>query len=805
MNRLVWPLLGAISMVCLAVLAPGAVAQSTSAASLANSANDVFNVVAYGAVGDCKGGGSTASCKDNTAAIQQAIDAAYAVGGAVYFPTNPSRKGQTVYYVANSIDFKGVSMWGHPGGSGPSNDFPQFLPVAVRGAPGKDVFHSLDPTNPSYVVPLQAPDVHDLAIIVDNTVDASSSGSNSFPNRLPGRTCWDASIAASSAVLTSSAQCEFQPGDVGQNILVYGAGSGGGNLSTTIASWQSAKQVTLSESASNPVSGAHAYISVMGLSAMQTLGNCGFAYDDKDGKRSTSNGNVAKGRFADVVIQTTGGSANNTCGYFFQANSAPYFVRWEHGFVGGTFGWVFAPASNAPPSPNIWAGMADFNTFDQMFVNSMFPFVAYDGGYDTFRDTQIYSGSGYGPQILEAYGLETYSWYWYIDIPEIESTPKCPTPPGVGLRLSGRLQTVRRFSLINCSTLQWDASDSVAYTFITSNRGSSSTINIAGNNNVIESPFYPNGPPTNFNITGTGDQWISGENSNPYKGIEPARKQYAGNTLTPPNLPQLSRGAIVFNRTHDFLDTGASNYYFNGEDLWFWPRELLAAPGVSFATGTDSQAQTGNYILNPSGGAVYLGGSNGSTWAIGNGQFPAGKMRFYFRARTENSTTNWFADVQAQESGAWKSLGCNARFSGVNSTYSVYSCDADATGLTGDPLRVVLGGYGLPSANIFVDWVGVRPWDTDTVSQSLTLGAGNAPVTSSDSLMRYCGAARFSSSTTSGPISCPWVTASSHCDATWVGANLSGGSLGYTVSNGSIKLSAAVSNSGTASVACNVK
>lgn len=71
-----------------------------------------------------------------------------------------------------------------------------------------------------------------------------------------------------------------------------------------------------------------------------------------------------------------------------------------------------------------------------------------------------------------------------------------------------------------------------------------------------------------------------------------------------------------------------------------------------------------------------------------------------------------------------------------------------------------------------------------------------------NSITINCGPAGFAGSTTSAPLSCAGVTSSSHCEATWIGTNITGGALATAVSTGSVTLTAATSNSGTASVAC---
>ena len=73
----------------------------------------------------------------------------------------------------------------------------------MRGAPGKDLFDNPDPTSGGYVVPLRPFVVRDLSFILDDSMDASSTGTEpnaTFANRFPGRTCWDGTI-------TGAARC----------------------------------------------------------------------------------------------------------------------------------------------------------------------------------------------------------------------------------------------------------------------------------------------------------------------------------------------------------------------------------------------------------------------------------------------------------------------------------------------------------------------------------------------------------------------------------------------------------------------
>ena len=72
---------------------------------------------------------------------------------------------------------------------------------------------------------------------------------------LVGPTQSDGAMTAASGILTSAAGA-FSSADVGQPITVKGAGTAGADLNTTVASYQSATQVTLTATAGTTVTGA---------------------------------------------------------------------------------------------------------------------------------------------------------------------------------------------------------------------------------------------------------------------------------------------------------------------------------------------------------------------------------------------------------------------------------------------------------------------------------------------------------------------------------------------------------------------
>lgn len=108
-----------------------------------------------------------------------------------------------------------------------------------------------------------------------NRVKQHSLGTNVYLAELngisvDGKEIFDAAITSGSAVLSSSSGM-FQSSDVNKPIVIDGAGSGGGTLRTTILSYQSTNQVTLSANAGATVSGKTAIWGTDNGSAIQAL------------------------------------------------------------------------------------------------------------------------------------------------------------------------------------------------------------------------------------------------------------------------------------------------------------------------------------------------------------------------------------------------------------------------------------------------------------------------------------------------------------------------------------------------------
>jgi hypothetical protein len=573
-----------------------------------------------------------------------------------------------------------------------------------------------DPTTGGWVAPRNSFTVRDLAILVDDSTNASAS----FSHRKPGRPCNDV-VATGSTVISSAAQCMFQPGDAGQAIVVNGT-------TTTIASVQSATQATLAASISSG-SALATYISVAGLSATQTIGNCGFAYDAKDFTAAFGSSPI-KSAFDDVLINTIDNAQSNfTCGYFFQGLFGPYQTRWNHGYVGGQFGFVFVPADSVAPSSSQPTGLQDFNTWSQIWIGATYPWISYDGDFNAIRDMQV-NFTHQGIQILSSYGLDISTGFtpssWYIDIPEIESPSSTCNSTDVAFRMSGGINRIGRLAIPFCGSnsqaIQWDASQSIADQIVPVSLGS---LNVTGSQNKLVLSVRPHNSSFALTNTGLGNDIRTGPGSpanNNFGSVAPPRSARYAIDSTGVTDPNSSRSATTFERTHDFLSKGV--YYYNDEDLWIWPSEISLDTGVTPIVVTDANSITGQ-ALQITGTSGYGGSSviDGTYFKTGV-QVPFGKVRAYIMARSTGSTvTGWGWSLD------WGgNVYCSLSSLSVTSTYTLYSCDADMTGFTvGSNVGFLFNAPGAGST-INIAWMGIQPYMSAPYS-ALQIGTTGTPMT----------------------------------------------------------------------------
>ncbi len=785
--------------------------------------SSVIPVTLFGAIGDCTINGSSASCTDNSIALQSALNYCYVAGCSLLFPNNPSLSPSvvasisnisggsfsgvgsclltytngggtggeaniafvtsgslvgasinafiggygytsaptqgtwsngtatctgtatftsilttlTIYYTSKTLDPLGVSMYGSPGAASDVNS-PTGPKVAVRGAPLNDVFAPGDPSSVGYRKPIHRFAIRDLSIYVDDSQDASSSGANLFPNRLPGRTVFDGAMSTggSNTILTST-HSQFQQGDVGQNIIVYGAGAGGVNLTTTIASVQSVSQATLTVGASTSVTNAQIYISVMGLSATQTIGNCAWAYDAS----SYINGYAAAGAagedFSNSYVATTSGvsNQNNTCGFFFQGGANTYTGTWDRLYVKSTFGFAFVPANNnTTGSINPTGGIADLNIFSGLYITSPYPFLAYDGNDNTIRDWEL-ENVVVGPQILNGWGTEPAPSGWSIDIAEEEPQSANCAAGSQSYRIAGQRTVVNRIQAMACNssgspTFEIDTAGAT-FNSVTVGKGEQINFGGSGTDIIATSCLSTSTPPTvSAGVFGTYKCLAP---TSYLHSLPPSSPIAGGAFSNSVGNPAISRYRVAFNRTAAFIDKGASSYYLNGEDIWWWPGEVGISSGV-IPTVVDSTSPTGSaWLLAGGASTTYtLMSSNEVNFVIGQ-QIPAGKMRIYFSAKAIGGTQVF--DMSATQNAipgtnpTTPLAGCSIAPT-LTTSYTLNSCDVDTTAFNTYQFGIKLGGNSLTNS-VQVAWVAVKPWNTDLTTTSMTLGYGSTAITGS--------------------------------------------------------------------------
>ena len=686
-------------------LGAGGTGATTAANALANlGGQQTIPVTAYGAVGDCTPNGSNANCTDNTSAIQSAINAAYAVGGSVFLPFNPAATGSTVYYVASSLNSKGVSITGPPGaGIQLINGWPK---VIIRGAAGKDVLAVGDPTSGGYINPSSAFRWADFGIIVDDSTDVSATINGG--HRKPGKTCTDVVVTNGSPTITSS-ECEFTAGDVGQAITVT---DGTNTLATTISSvaWNPGYYNSPGQSATLAANWTYSsgsnrtvYLSLMGLPTTASVGNCAFAMDNTT---AASENVPLRARFENLSLLTTSLAAkNNSCGFFFQANQ-PYADTFDNiSLEDPEWGVVFALADN--PGSNTNTSLGDTNNFININFQDTYPWVSYDGLINTWKGGQIAginAGSGsFGPQILAYNGANT-GWGeadpsgWKIDSVEFEQEGAAG---GMGWRVEGNGHHIFGVGLgtgLGTTPAQWDAWASTC-----EQCGAAGTVNLAG---ILNDFSFSNGtgfsmPSITVNDTGFGNFCRIGWSIPPF-GNQQGALWHACSGVN-------SRQNLAFAHNSDFVRNGnETTPYNNQDDLWIWPQDINGNNSLTPRSNilADPTSESGAYVKIDAN--VYLQSLQGTPSSITIGpsntgaNLPATFVHVCVKAKADSgSGTGYF---QFLVSGGTDVGMISAA---LTTAYSTSCEDVKLVSYAGQ----TAGIFVIPSG-ITVDlaWISMRPW-----------------------------------------------------------------------------------------------
>ncbi len=669
--------------------------QQTMKAPLMASVNSQINVMdkTYNAKGDCS--------TDDTAAFNaaQAAAIAKAVGNArpaaLYLPLPPGG-----CYIVSNWFWKGVSLIGQPTGLGPAS--PKQYSITLKSLPGYDVIHIPDPTyTAGSAFFYGGANISDVSFLVDNSAPSPYTA-----HRWPGRWFDDLGATAGSAVITTT-NADVSCGDIGQAILINGAGPSGAPLSTTIASvtpcWKPSTSlglagwqvITLATAASTTVTNAHSYLSLLGLPVTTTVGPCGIAFDTEDANQSNWVGNYSGSfnyaRLNNVVFTgTTGSYANNVCGIFAQASSPMYGWDIENfGFYGLKFGVVQAMAElNA----KLLSGAGDFEKWDHgLFFIDWNPWISYNGLAGSLQRTEFTTSSGI--QMLNdgtISGDTAAGW-------ELSLGMESPDSPTVyGHRIEGNGHAIN-------GSMSSGASGQIGYLDCTQCVLTGTALTNTQNNgwaNTITASGFGTGFVDNSGYA-THYKWIYNGGSSP--GGLPLPYWVSGSFYKGSN-------DLLGRFTSDFIGDGNYTTPYNHDDLLIMPRDVV----VNYLTGypystyflPDTAAKSGVALI-VSGSTptnVYyglmqyaeLGGSTNSL-VVGT-NIPDTGGTFVFSARCATSTT--FSMYVRASTQANASLSCT-------NAYAQYAVPITfSSGDIGHP--IVWGGQsGTPT--FYMEWASFVP------------------------------------------------------------------------------------------------
>ncbi|HTB98162.1 MAG TPA: glycosyl hydrolase family 28-related protein [Terracidiphilus sp.] len=683
--------LSALGAASLAASATQNFAGPVAAPAVNASINSQINVAAapYNARGDC--------ATDDSAAIQSAINAAGSFNppAVVYFP-----KPAGGCYLTSTLAWNGASLQGQPSlGVTPASG---SAGVILRGKPGQDILHIADPTAAGSTAPATSWSIRDLVFQVDDSIDASAT----FAHRWPGRWFNDAAIIAGSAVFTST-NASISCGDVGQNILVKGAGPSGGDLATTINSvspctGHRARTITLAAAASTAVSSGAAYITPLGIPLTATIGNCSIAMDNRDGNPADWMMTGSPAGTNDTLWNTTftsvsGNAQNNSCSIYTQGVWGPYAIDARNVTIARTVWGIVQGA----PETNSWyqSDSGDFELWDHGNWNLVtYPWISYNGGSNSLKHIQL--ATTYGPQLLSLGNKWGDSLFGLtINAPQFELNTG-----GIGWRIEGRQNLIENTALSgDSSTAIIDADDTVC-----NNCSAFGHLVVNGMQNDIRLGGDISTSTMEVADHGFGNSITGAYNSNPQGSADTTR--YAALNITRGPLP-----AGI--QTADFIRTGnVATPYFNDLDLFFWPNDFINGADAETIVN-DASSLTGSYypwgngyeISNFANLALVDGRTANSGTALlissstSGGNVPATNLLAYASVKCASASNVEFDLYAGSTQIASATPACSTG-------YSTISLPANLAAYAGQNLGFrFYSGSGKP----MVGWIALRPFQSD--------------------------------------------------------------------------------------------
>ncbi len=332
-----------------------------------------------------------------------------------------------------------------------------------------------------------------------------------------------------------------------------------------------------------------------------------------------------------VHINAYGGSATTSAGIFMQGCYAPYnFLAENTAMAGPIFGAVFtAPELDTPA----WPGLRDYMHWYDGYLEVNYPWISYGGAFGTMRGLQIFTYTGYGPQILQVgNAANDQPDNWVINVGEMET--RAATEPG--WRIAGQNFHILSTDLGGMQGTSvgptWDASDSDCMQCAVWGK-----LTVNGARNKIEvTSSIGSGVLTTVDDGFANQIKARGYEASPFQAFSATRQGVLAKSI-------LDQPAGV--QTSDFIRRGDVNTpYPNDNDLLFGPEDYSSGyAGISNQTqvSIDSTALFGKTYAWPNGAFVLnfysLYTQNGYGQAFVGTQVPATKAIVYFGAKCSAS------------------------------------------------------------------------------------------------------------------------------------------------------------------------
>jgi hypothetical protein len=244
----------------------------------------------------------------------------------------------------------------------------------------------------------------------------------------------------------------------------------------------------------------------------------------------------------------------------------------------------------------------------------------------------------------------------------------------------------------------------------------------------------------------------------------------------------------------------------------------LSAPSGGFQPGLTIEATGGGWGANVESNQILTltnngAGSNGGVSYAWTQSGASSNSTYGIQAYTQSSgtVTVWLYISGSYGYGAARVVNTQQGFSGTTVSVNNYPVTSQTSTPSGTlafsstqpgtfPPTPTVAGIPINPSTLTLQGIGQSTLPLCPSGTNGTVSTGNC---ADPKALRNCGTIAFSSSTTSSPLSCSWVTSASNCSAQPTNAaGLSQGAIAFTPMAGAVSLTTAAAGSGTFAVAC---